>query len=330
MPDEQFFDLAVVVPTYNAHAYLPDTLAALGSQTLRPREIIVVDDGSDDGSGELAASWRFPWGEAPRVVQHPRPLGAGAARNHGAFVATSEWVAFCDNDDVWHPRRIEVLADLARRHADAGALATEAVGFALEDDRCALSDAPRADMVSLWVPDSRPATLTAALGDLAPPFCHQDSGDTAADRVVSPAAFCTSSVFTTTVVAVRRHIYFMAGGNLPLFPRCEEYPLHATLAAMTSLTVTPQPLVFYRVRPGSLSDRVTDFSLQALIAMLAVRLHHATPAPEPPTSLFRHLVLADARTRAPWRRTIGLVALGGLSWNDAWTMLKAQFRARLP
>jgi len=322
MPDEQSFDLAVVVPTHNAHAYLPDTLAALGGQTLRPREIIVVDDGSDDGSGELAASWRFPWGDAPRVVHHPRPCGAGAARNHGAFVATSEWVAFCDNDDLWHPRRIEVLADLARRHPDAAALATEAVGFALEDDRSALQGRSRADLVSLWVPDSRPTTLTAALGDLAPV-----GGDTEADRAVSPAAFCASSVFVTTVVAARRQTYFMAGGNVPLVPRSEDYLLHATLAAMTSLTVTPQPLVFYRVRPGSLSDRDADVSLPLLIAMLAVRLHHATPTPEPPTSLFRHLVLADARSRAPWRRTIGLAALGGLSWNDTWNLLKARATA---
>lgn len=90
--------LSVVVPVYNVRPYLRDCLDSLAAQTFTDFEVILVDDGSTDGSGELArklARRRPTW-----RVTHTDRRGPGGARNHGVALAGGELLAFLDSDDL--------------------------------------------------------------------------------------------------------------------------------------------------------------------------------------------------------------------------------------
>ena len=109
-------EVSVVVPYHNDAATIGRTLDSIAAQTERPREVVVVDDASrpDQASAldELAAGWDPA--RPPLVVRHLQPnQGPAAARNEGWALASGEWVAFCDADDVWHPRRLAVQLDAA-------------------------------------------------------------------------------------------------------------------------------------------------------------------------------------------------------------------------
>ncbi|RKK02236.1 glycosyltransferase [Pseudoroseomonas wenyumeiae] len=90
--------ISVVVPTYNRAALLPATLDAILSQTLRPLEVIIVDDGSTDDTAAVLARY----GRRLRVLRVPNG-GDLKARNAGLAEATGDLVAFCDSDDLWKP-----------------------------------------------------------------------------------------------------------------------------------------------------------------------------------------------------------------------------------
>lgn len=92
--------VTVVVPAFNAAAFLGVTLAALQSQTVTPEQIIVVDDGSVDGTAAVAKQMGV------RLIQQDHQ-GPGAARNRGIEVADTEFVAFCDADDWYVPDKLE-------------------------------------------------------------------------------------------------------------------------------------------------------------------------------------------------------------------------------
>ena len=95
-------DVSVIVPSYNPGDRLARALRSVQAQTVRPREIIVVDDGSTDGTPARLAAM-FP--DVRCEVQ--RNQGAAAARNHGVRLATSTFVGFVDADDEWAPRKLE-------------------------------------------------------------------------------------------------------------------------------------------------------------------------------------------------------------------------------
>lgn len=88
--------ISVVVPCYNAAAYLDAALRSLLDQTLPPAEIIVIDDGSTDDSAALAAAFG-----APVYCYTQTNQGASAARNQGIARAQHDLIAFLDADDLW-------------------------------------------------------------------------------------------------------------------------------------------------------------------------------------------------------------------------------------
>ncbi len=122
--------IAVVVPSYNGERFLPATLASVAAQTLPASEVIVVDDGSHDGSVAIAER------AGVRVLQQQN-AGPGAARNRGVAASRSELIAFLDADDVFAPdklaRQVEALAAMP----DAAAVCSDAtlLGGARDGDR---------------------------------------------------------------------------------------------------------------------------------------------------------------------------------------------------
>lgn len=103
---------SVIVPNFNNGATLARALESILSQDYPAHEIIVIDDGSTDHSAEVAAGF----GAQVRYVYQDN-AGVSAARNHGARVATGNWLAFLDADDIYLPNRLAAHASwLAREH----------------------------------------------------------------------------------------------------------------------------------------------------------------------------------------------------------------------
>jgi len=94
-------DVSVIIPTYNRRALLLLALRSVLDQTSPPREILVVDDGSTDGTKEALESV-----QGIRVLTQAN-AGAAAARNLGLRFASCPWVAFLDSDDLWEPTKLE-------------------------------------------------------------------------------------------------------------------------------------------------------------------------------------------------------------------------------
>jgi glycosyltransferase involved in cell wall biosynthesis len=95
-------DVSVVIPSYNRAHLIGRTLTSVFAQTQPAAEVIVVDDGSDDCTKQVVGAF----GEKVKYVRIEN-AGVTVARNAGAGVATGEWLAFLDSDDLWAPDRLQ-------------------------------------------------------------------------------------------------------------------------------------------------------------------------------------------------------------------------------
>ena len=94
--------ISTIVPVFNGERYLGEALDSIWAQTYRPLEIIVVNDGSTDGTAKVVGSYR----ERVQYIQQANK-GPAAARNLGISKAGGDFIAFLDADDVWHPEKLE-------------------------------------------------------------------------------------------------------------------------------------------------------------------------------------------------------------------------------
>lgn len=104
-------EISVIVPVYNAEQYLEGCMRSIFSQTFQDFEVILVNDGSTDGSAEMCKKYRD---SDSRVIYIEKENGgAGSARNEGMRVARGRYLAFPDADDSFEPRMYEELYALA-------------------------------------------------------------------------------------------------------------------------------------------------------------------------------------------------------------------------
>ncbi len=107
------FAVSVVIPTYNQCAMLAETLDSVFAQTVRPAEVIVVDDGSTDGTPE-----RFGNDARLKYIRQAN-AGPSAARNAGLTVSTGEFSLSLDHDDVLHPEYLKHVMLAFEQYAPA-------------------------------------------------------------------------------------------------------------------------------------------------------------------------------------------------------------------
>jgi glycosyltransferase involved in cell wall biosynthesis len=121
--------VSVVMPLYNKVAHVARAVNSVLAQTFTEFEVIVVDDGSTDGSGDVVR--QMPDRRIRLIVQEN--AGEGAARNRGILEARSELTAFIDSDDEWLPCFLETVLTLRAAYPDAGAYAT---AYQCDDGLC--------------------------------------------------------------------------------------------------------------------------------------------------------------------------------------------------
>lgn len=104
-------EVSVVIPAYNRQDTIGRAIASVRAQTWQDFEIVIVDDGSTDGTAAVAE--RFADARI-RVIRHERNCGASAARNTGIAAARGDYIAFLDSDDEWLPQKLENQLDRLR------------------------------------------------------------------------------------------------------------------------------------------------------------------------------------------------------------------------
>ena len=118
--------VSVIMPVYNGEKYIARAVQSVYAQDV-PLELIVIDDGSVDGTREVL----IPWENRPDFVyiKNERNLGAAGSRNRGVSVAKGRYVAFLDADDLIEPFYLETLYKALQEHPDASWSYTDLVGF---------------------------------------------------------------------------------------------------------------------------------------------------------------------------------------------------------
>ena len=105
--------VSVVVASFNGERYLRETLESVFAQEYDSFEVVLVDDGSSDGTADIARSF-------PLRYVYQENAGLPAARNAGVALATGELIAFVDDDDLWPRTKLAVQANYLRDHHEVG------------------------------------------------------------------------------------------------------------------------------------------------------------------------------------------------------------------
>lgn len=249
--------VSALVAVHNGEAHLARALESIRGQTFRDFEIVVVDDGSTDGTAEVVG--RFPEVRFYRQVNR----GIGAARQRLLELAEGEWVGFCDHDDEWHPEKLArqvgaisegvVLIHAASasrpsprgRGVDEGSRPDVVLGKASQSDEDSplgmevlrSLKLPQDDMASLvtrsgWEPSPNPLPRGEGFGSLC--FLLPDN------------------LIHTSSALFRREVALGVGG-FPDSSRAEDYEMWFRLAAVGEFAFVDEVLTTKHLRPGSAS-----------------------------------------------------------------------------
>jgi teichuronic acid biosynthesis glycosyltransferase TuaG len=215
---------SVIIAAYNASATIRATLDSILGQTERPNEILVADDGSTDETLATVKSY----GQKVTAVSQSN-LGAAAARNRLCELATGQFIAFLDADDIWHPKYLEIQLQAQRNYPEAVGYFTGHSDF-------------RGNGNYAWPDES---SLESSTCELFTPAAFLYRYNT------SPAAFSSMSYFCTTrqVLAKFGKEPFQANG-------AEDSFLFNLLPTVGAVIYTPSSLVAYRIGSSSLSSNL--------------------------------------------------------------------------
>ena len=117
--------ISVIVPCYNGERFIAEAIESVLNQTYADVELVVVDDGSTDGSEEVIRP--YLGGKGVKHLRHDRNRGIPSARNSGIRNSSGEYIAFLDQDDIWMPGKLEKqVAVLSKdRHREIGLVFTD-------------------------------------------------------------------------------------------------------------------------------------------------------------------------------------------------------------
>ncbi|KQB82658.1 glycosyltransferase family 2 protein [Leuconostoc lactis] len=115
------FSISVVIPAYNAEKTIVTALDSVKNQTKIPNfyEVIVVDDGSTDRTFDIVNEYFRNNGSLNGYVIRQKNAGVSVARNTGIYAAKGSWISLLDSDDVFHPKKNEIVLDFISNNPDA-------------------------------------------------------------------------------------------------------------------------------------------------------------------------------------------------------------------
>ena len=212
-------DLSVVIPLYNHEHYIEQAVASLLNQSVPAGEIIIIDDGSTDRSGEVVERLRVV---RPEIQIHTQPnQGAHAAINRGVALATGRFVAILNSDDVYHPDRLRQCLAVLEKEQAVSAVAT---GLSFIDERGSAVNNP-------WFEQAR--SFYDRIGDLSLALVNGNFFMTTSNLVVRRALFSEIGFFSALRYA----------HDLDFFLRL--------LAHGREVYLLDEPLLSYRLHAGN-------------------------------------------------------------------------------
>jgi len=152
-----------VLPVWNGAQFLGDALASLRNQSLGDFEVIIIDDGSDDGTPEIVRN-EVSADHRINLITNNRRSGMGHVFNQGIGAARGEYIARMDADDIAHPDRIARQVDFLDIHRDVGVVGSQillidACGASLGIRRYPVGDDDLRRAMSRYSPFAHPATM---------------------------------------------------------------------------------------------------------------------------------------------------------------------------
>ncbi|HSY84814.1 MAG TPA: glycosyltransferase family 2 protein [Gemmatimonadaceae bacterium] len=308
--------ISVVIPTYNRAALLRRAVDSALAQTVRPTEILIVDDGSTDDTAAVASTLPAP----VRYIATPNG-GVARARNTGIGAAQGDWIALLDSDDEWEPEKLATqfaALDAApnARWSITGCTLIDGDGRVRPGRQSWDATFP----VFAEIHDSPAEYFGRALQPLGPDTYTGDLYETLfRGNVVLPSS-----------ALIHRSVFEKCGMFDPQFRYAEETQFFHRVAAEFPVVVLLARLVRYRVaQSGSLTSSANT---QKLIANALLSLNHAATL-RPPTPSTRHalrvgsqsLLLRLAYARLSERDTRGARSAAAQAWAKprAWGILAA-------
>ncbi len=281
-------DLSVIVPAYRAAETLPRALLSVAAQTVLPREVIVVDDGSGDGTFQVARAMADRLKGISLNVLWQGRRGAAAARNRALEVARGDLVAFLDADDAWLP---EKLARSIAVLEQTGATIVAHDGWIVEDGR---------------------QTLNACARRFAE----------GPDPLVT---LYRKGIIDTCSVVARREAVLAAGGFDETLPNAHDFELWLAMLSQPGATfrVFDEPLVHYHVQPGGIMSH-TDRRLRCGIVI--ARRHASSMVGRPGGRLGNLAYRLTAIHREAFAAQLGrgrMVSAIGVVWSFPFRLLAA-------
>jgi len=208
--------VSVVIPVFNGERFIGDAIQSALNQNFKDFEIIVVDDGSTDGTAKIVGQF------SDRLSYYnQKNQGAGVARNLGVFYAQGEWVAFLDADDVWYPDKLAIQVRLTDAYPEVSLFYSDM--DAINEGDQSLQKGFLSAKLQRRKEKKRQNLSTIIFNDRPCPY--------------------------PSTVLVKRNVFLKAGGFNPLFVRSnhEDFELFARIARISSIHFIPQSLVQYRI-----------------------------------------------------------------------------------
>jgi len=219
--------VTVVIPAFNAEHLLPATLESVLNQTLKPSEVLVIDDGSTDNTAAVAEAF----GPPVRVIRRSN-VGQALTRNFGVAEATNEWIAFIDADDLWNKYKLEKQMRALEANPAASLCYTARVHFEQHGEEL---------RPVLHMPVPPPEGIRNAL--------------------------YRNTTFLPSSVVIRRTTFLESGGFDPQYSIVEDWDLWLRLLhSGITFAAVQEELMLYRMHTGSISRRA-DIALRDSLAV---------------------------------------------------------------
>lgn len=324
-------EVSVVIPLFNGERHIAETLTSVQFQSSPPAEVIVIDDGSDDGGPGIVRAHPV----RARLVKQAH-LGVAVARNRGLAETRSRWVTFLDQDDLWHPSRLERVLAWLSLHPDQRIVATTEDAFAASDEVDGLMSLD--PLVGAW------ANYQVAAADTYRSLVEQARTEgTHTVEYFDHREMLRGPITKTTSFIAETELLRLAGGFAPHALAMDDYWLLVNAARLQPVARLDQPTVFYRVHLGATS-RSTRLALPFLSSAVALRLGggllETTEGLDHPATgpLHEHLLdellrspeYGDPRVRQAARHLAALLWLGGRRRQQAKALVRLRAGRLVP
>ncbi len=236
--------ISVVIPAYNARAFISEAIESVQAQDIANLQTIVVDDGSTDGTADHVARAH------PDVELIRKPNGGAAtARNAGIAHATGDYIAFLDADDLWLPGKLSAQRQHLDDHPDIHLVCTRFARWEQHDD------------------GSYPPLQGLIAEAKAIP---EDELDAELSGWVYHKLLLNCHVWTTTVM-LRRSLLAQIGTFDESLRLGQDYDFWLRASRVTQIHTLRRPMALYRQHPGSATVRGASVNYGAKILTRAVK-----------------------------------------------------------